>query len=162
MGVGCPRETGGLYNWHWSQNKSGHFPSQAGRHILTPLLSDNIMLLSGMHAHACKRTCVRERDEETKRNITSHLEAGNMCLFFSYQCLSTTFPACDWWESMIMNQLNLHHFKELDRNHEKVQLNVFKDITVLLNFLFWLVEGYKRQLLASKDIHSPSDLAVVN
>lgn len=26
---------------------------------------------------------------------TSHLDAGKMCLFFSYQCLSTTFPACD-------------------------------------------------------------------
>lgn len=26
---------------------------------------------------------------------TSHREAGKICLFFSYQCRSTTFPACD-------------------------------------------------------------------
>lgn len=30
-----------------------------------------------------------------RRKRTSHLEAGKMCLFFSYQCLSTTFPAWD-------------------------------------------------------------------
>lgn len=56
---------------------------------------------------------------------TSHLEAGKICLFFSYQCLSTTFPAWDckktksktsvhaWSATVYQNKENAPHYTRI-------------------------------------------------
>lgn len=48
----------------------------------------NILLFNEFNGH--------NEWEKGVREFTSHLDAGKICLFFSYQCLSTTLPAWDW------------------------------------------------------------------
>lgn len=141
------------------------FMCRDGRHTWHLYSQTHTVVLSRtlLFVQMYMKACLWERDKDTEREITSHLEAGKMCLFFSYQCLSTTFPACDCRESKVMNQLNLPFCQGTWQRSWEMQLNVFQRMTMLLSSykIIYLLKARKgTQWFPS--IHTPIYVVAVN